>query len=70
MTDESEVTPIDRPLMRSDLDDVRKAVHHLQGLAIKSYNEAKAARAEPRFLAAVCVICAVVSVSCALAGIH
>ncbi len=65
---ESDVTPIDRPLMRSDLDGVRRAMHNLEQLAVRHYTEATATRRETRVLTAVCVVSAVFSAGCALLG--
>ncbi len=59
---DSDVTPIDRPLMRSDLDAVRRAIHEIQQFQINVYEESKAARREPRILVAMCCLCALVCV--------
>ena len=41
-----ELTPVDRPLMRSDLNDVRQAVHEISEKTIKMYDATMAATAE------------------------
>ncbi len=69
MIDPGEVTPIDRPLMRSDLDAVRVAVHNVQQLAVRHYNEATATRRESRLLAIICVFSACVSLGCSLVAV-
>lgn len=69
MNDLGEVTPIDRPLMRSDLDAVRIAVQNIQQLAVQHYSEATAARREGRLLAVVCVGSAIFSFGCAMASV-
>jgi hypothetical protein len=66
---DDDFTPIDRPLMRSDLDGVRRAMHNLEQLAVRHYSEATATRREGRVLAIVCVACAVFSFGCAMAVI-
>lgn len=68
MIDHDDITPTDRPLMRSDLDAVRKATHHTQQIVIAMHSEVTAIRREPRTLAAVCVLSAIVSLGCAFAA--
>ncbi len=63
---DSDVTPIDRPLMRSDIDGVKRAMHSLEQLAVRHYSEATATRREGRILTAVCVGSALFSFGCAL----
>lgn len=70
MIDHDDITPTDRPLMRSDLDAVRKTCHGIQTFQAKIYEEMKRGRLEPRVLTAVCVACALVSISCAVAGLQ
>ncbi len=73
---DADVTPIDSPLMRSDLrmvrielEGVRKAMRGLEQLAVNHYNEATATRRETRILTFVCVASAIVSLSCAALGV-
>jgi hypothetical protein len=54
---DAEVTPIDRPLMRSDLDAVRRSMHEIQQFQIRVYEESKRAQSQPRMMAAICIAC-------------
>jgi hypothetical protein len=69
MSDE-ELTPVDRPMMRSDLNDVRDAVHRLSQTVLDGYNEARRARAEPRVLTVACLVCALVSIGSAIVSLE
>ncbi len=73
---DADVTPVDSPLMRSDLrmvrielEGVRKAMRALEQLAVNHYNEATATRRETRILTAICLISAVVSLGCSLIAV-
>ncbi len=65
-----EVTPIDRPLMRSDIESLRTAVHGLQSQQLQIYEGIKRAQTEPRLMAVVCFVCALVSIGCAVVGLQ
>lgn len=41
MTTEDDRTPIERPLMRSDLNEIREIVHSIQTIQIAWYKESK-----------------------------
>ena len=57
MTSE-EHTPIDRPLTRADLNDVRKAIHDVSEKTLTMYEEFKGVRSQFRTYVAICVGCA------------
>lgn len=38
---ESEMTPVDRPLMLSDLNDIRRIVHNIESVQLQWYEENK-----------------------------
>lgn len=60
---DAEVTPIDRPLMRSDLNEIRLIVWRISERQI-------VAQRNHVFVTAVCVACALVSIGCAVAGLR
>jgi hypothetical protein len=62
-------TPIDRPLMRSDLNDVREAVHNISQNTLAMYNEFRGARGEFRTYVAICAACTFFSVVAAVVSI-
>ncbi len=62
---EAENTPIDRPLMRSDLNDVRQAVHALSETVLGGYYT----RRESRLLTVACLVCTIVSIGCAITSL-
>lgn len=41
MPTEAELTPVDRPLMLSDLNDIRRIVHNIESIQLKWYEESK-----------------------------
>lgn len=63
------VTPIDRPLMRSDLDAVRRSIHRIETFQIKIYEGSKRSDRAPKMMATICFACALVSIGCAVAGL-
>ena len=68
MSDATE-TPIDRPIMLSDISALRQAIHGLQDQQLKIYQQIKHLDQRPteiRVLAAVCVGAAMVCLGCAL----
>jgi hypothetical protein len=67
--DRDSLTPVDRPLMRSDLNDMRESIHRLSQTVVNGYEEAKRARAEPRALTFACFVLTLVSVGSALASL-
>jgi hypothetical protein len=54
---DAENTPIDRPLMRSDLNDVRAAMHEVSQKTLEMHNEFRGVRGQLRTYVAVCVAC-------------
>jgi len=52
-----ENTPIDRPLMRSDLNDVRQAMHEVSQKTLEMDNEFKGVRGQLKTYVAICVAC-------------
>jgi len=67
---EDESTPIDRPLMRSDLNDVRQAMHDVSQKTLAMYNEFRGIRGQLRTYVAICIACAFLSlVSAAVSAV-
>jgi hypothetical protein len=58
---QDENTPIDRPLMRSDLNDVRAAMHDVSQKTIAMYDEFRGIRGQFRTYVAICVACTFLS---------
>lgn len=54
---EAENTPIDRPLMRSDLNDVRAGMHDVSQKTLEMYAEFCGVRRQFRTYVAICVGC-------------
>lgn len=42
MTSDADLTPVDRPLMLSDLNDIRRCVHSIETTQLRWYEESKA----------------------------
>lgn len=59
---DAETTPIDRPLMRSDLNDVRAAMRDVSDKTLAMYNEFRGVRGQLRTYVAICVACAFLSI--------
>lgn len=59
MSDEN-FTPVDRPIMLSDLNAIKVAVQNTEAVQRKMYNEFKAYRDRVRYPVAVCVVSALV----------
>ncbi len=69
MSNDSEVTPIDRPLMRSDLDAIRQAMYRFEQRQVTMHSALSAKATEPRLMAIVCFCCALISIGCAVVGL-
>ncbi len=69
MTNHDENTPIDRPVTVRDLNSVRQAVWELTETVVEYHEASKRQRREPRILAGACLVCAVVSIGCAIASL-
>lgn len=63
MSDSGELTPIDRPLMRSDLNEIRQIVWNISQRQISERRDSVA-------LTAICVVSALISLGCAVAGLQ
>jgi hypothetical protein len=63
MSDSGEMTPIDRPLLRSDLNEIRQIVWNISQRQIAERRDSVA-------LTAICVVSALVSIGCAVAGLQ
>jgi hypothetical protein len=57
-----ERTPIDRPLTRDDLNDVRAAMHNVSQQTLEMYNEFRGIRSQFRTYVAICVASSFLSV--------
>lgn len=75
MIDDTDVTPIERPLLRSDLhmvrielEGVKQAMRAIQQLSLAHYSQASATRREGRILSFVCIASAIISLGCAMIG--
>ena len=55
--------------MRSDIDDVRRAVQKIQTQQLAFHETLKRRSTEPRLMAIVCFCCALVSIGCAVVGL-
>lgn len=57
---QDEFTPTDRPIMLSDINAIRKAVHRSETATLAMYSEFQSVRTRLRWSLATCIICAVV----------
>ena len=64
-----EKTPIDRPLMRSDLNDVRAAMHDVSQKTLAMYTEFRGVRGQLRAYVAICLACAFLSLVSAVVSV-
>lgn len=62
-------TPIDRPLMRSDINDVKEAVHNIGTYTLEMYNEFRGVRSQLRTYVAICAACTFFSVVAAVVSV-
>lgn len=65
---EADNTPVDRPLMLSDLNDVRRGVHDISQKTLAMYDEFRGVRGQFRTYVAICVACAFLCVASAVAS--
>lgn len=66
---DAEQTPVDRPIMLSDLNDIRRAVHNAETHTLAMHSEFQSFRDRMRIGVGVCIGCALVSVASAIASV-
>lgn len=62
---DDDFTPIDRPLLLSDLNDIRRCVHNIESVQLRWYEESKALTARVGRLEAKLWLPAIVSIAAA-----
>lgn len=69
MTTEAEITPVDRPLMLSDLNGVRHAMRDVSQKTLTMYGEFCGIRGHLRTYVAICAVSALVSLMAAAVSV-
>jgi len=70
MSSSDEITPTDRPLMRSDVDAIRQTVERIGTVQLQIHQELKRGRTWPPLLTVICLGCAAICIGCALGAIQ